>query len=253
MLGAICGDIIGSIYEGVSIRTKEFELFSPKRYFTDDTVLTVAIADSILNQYDYTSQLKKYCRNYPNAGYGANFYHWGHSEETQPYNSYGNGSAMRVSPVAFAFNTLEEVRQEALKTAMVTHNHPEGMKGAEAIASAIFLARNQTKKEEIKNYLETTFNYNLTIPLEQLPPAYVSCQESVPQAIMAFLQANSFEDAIRNAIYIGGDTDTIACMTGSIAHAFFGIPDYMVRIILNYLDLPLKKITEDFCNQYNIF
>jgi len=250
MLGAIAGDIIGSIYEGKSIKTKNFDLFDPPRYFTDDTILTVAIADAILNQKSYAEMLKKYCRNYPNVGYGSNFYQWGHSDNYEPYNSYGNGSAMRVSPVAFAFQDLETVLKEAENTAIVTHNHPEGIKGAKALASAIFLARKGANKLEIKNYIETNFNYNLSQNITEVFSSGVACQDSVPQAIIAFLEGNDFEDTIRNAVYIGGDTDTIACMAGSIAHSFYGIPENIKLQILNLLPLPLKLITEIFINKY---
>lgn len=251
MLGAIAGDIIGSIYECTSIRTKDFELFSPKRYFTDDTVLTVAIADAILNQCSYTDKLKEYCRAYPERGYGSSFFNWTHSEATEPYNSYGNGSAMRVSPVAYAFPTLELVLAEAEKTAIVTHNHPEGVKGASAIASAIFLAKTGKTKPEIRNYIETSFNYDLSGDLEDIAPSNVTCQGSVPQAIIAFLQAQDFEDTIRNAVYIGGDTDTIACMAGSIAEAFFGIPPVIGDMALNHLDSHLITVIEGFIAKYN--
>lgn len=252
MLGAIAGDIIGSIYEGKSIRTKYFDLFTPKRYFTDDSVLTIAIADAILNQCSYTDKLKEYCRAYPGAGYGSNFFNWAHSESVEPYNSYGNGSAMRVSPVAYAYSTLELVLQEAEKTALVTHNHPEGVKGAQAIASAIFLAKIGKNKQEIQNYLETNFDYNLSADLEQLLPANVSCQNSIPQAIIAFLHAEDFEDAIRNAVFIGGDTDTIACMAGSIAEAFFGIPPEIAEMTLNHLDSRLLSIINAFLVKYSV-
>ncbi len=250
MLGAIAGDIIGSIYEGKSIKTKHFDLFDPPRYFTDDTILTVAIADAILNQKSYAEMLKKYCRNYPDAGYGGNFYQWGHSDNDEPYNSYGNGSAMRVSPVAFAFQDLETVLKEAENTAIVTHNHPEGIKGAKALASAIFLARKGSNKLEIKNYIETNFNYNLSEKVTSVLPSRVSCQQSIPQAIIAFLEGTDFEDTIRNAVYIGGDTDTIACMAGSIAHSFYGIPENIKLQVLNLLPLPLKLVTETFINKY---
>ncbi len=252
MLGAIAGDIIGSIYEGRTIKTKEFSLFSPKRYFTDDTVLTIAVADAILNGDNYTRKLKQYCRNYPGAGYGSNFYNWGMSENTEPYNSWGNGSAMRVSPVSFAFNDLNTVLLEAKLSAEVTHNHPEGIKGAQATGTAIFLARKGYTKAEIKSYIETTFNYNLALTLEEVKPTDVSCAGCVPQALIAFLESTNFEDAIRNAVFIGGDTDTIACITGGIAEAFYqDVPEKIAIQALNILDEPLRAITETFIAKYH--
>jgi len=258
MLGAIAGDIIGSIYEGDSLKTKEFELFYPQRCFTDDTVLTIAIADSLLTSGNYAEKLKEYCRlypnaGYPNAGYGVNFYYWAMSDDFQPYYSWGNGSAMRVSPIGFAFNDLDTVLQEAKRSAEVTHNHPEGIKGAQATASAIFLARTGHSKAEIKSYVETTFDYNLNCPIEQLSPALVSCQDSIPQAMIAFLESTDFEDAIRNAIFIGGDTDTLACITGGIAQAFYGgVPQEIAQQTLTFLDQRLRAIADQFSLKYSI-
>lgn len=254
MLGAIVGDIIGSIYEVNNIKTKDFPLFQPTCHFTDDTVLTVAVADVILNQGDYVKTFKKYYHQYPQVGYGGNFKKWAKSERCEPYNSWGNGSAMRVSPVGFAFNDLESVLKEAKRSAEVTHNHPEGINGAQAIAAAVFLARTGHTKVEIKNYIETQFKYNLNHTLAWLRPRYyfdVSCQGSVPQAIIAFLESTDVEDAIRNAISIGGDSDTIAGIAGSIAQAFYGsIPELMVQKVYQLLDEPLQAITAQFMQQY---
>lgn len=251
MLGAITGDIVGSIHEGRSLKTKDFSLFDPIRYFTDDTVLTLAVADTILNQGSYTQKLKEYFRKYPAAGYGKSFYNWGMSDNLEPYNSWGNGSAMRVSPVGFAFDDLDTVLTEAKRSAEVTHNHPEGIKGAQATASAIFLARTGHSKGEIKSFIESTFNYNLEQTLEQIAPADVSCSGSVPQAFIAFLESTDFEDAIRNAIFIGGDTDTLACITGGIAEAFYGgVPEAIAQQTLAILDEPLRSLTENFMAQY---
>jgi len=225
MLGAIAGDIIGSIYEMRNIKTTRFPLFHPLCRFTDDTVLTVALADSLLHDTRFVGLLKVYYRVYPNAGYGGTFHQWAQSERLDPYNSWGNGSAMRVSPVGFAFDTLDDVLEQAKRSAEVTHDHPEGIKGAQAIASAIFLARTGSNKDQIKSYVESTFDYHLDTPLDEIRPRYefqVSCQKSVPQAIRAFLESHDFEDAVRKAISIGGDSDTIACMAGGIAHAFYG-------------------------------
>lgn len=253
MLGAIAGDMIGSIYEGNNIKTKDFPLFSPQSRFTDDTVLTVAIADALLHQRDYTSTLKQYYHSFPKAGYGGTFRTWATSQSCEPYNSWGNGSAMRVSPVAYAYHTLEAVLSEAKRSAAVTHNHPEGIKGAQATAAAIFLARKGQTQADIKTYIETAFAYDLSRSLAEIRPDYrfdVSCQGSVPQAIMAFLEAMDFEDALRNAISLGGDSDTIACIAGSIAEAFYGVPEAIVLETKNRLPSQLLNIVETFTSQY---
>lgn len=254
MLGAIAGDIIGSIYERNNIKTTEFPLFQPSCRFTDDTVLTVALADSILNGTPYVDLLKRYYRAYPHAGYGGSFHKWAQSKGTEPYNSWGNGSAMRVSPVGLAYGTLETVLEEAKKSAEVTHNHPEGIKGAQAIASAVFLARTGQSHEQIKNYVEAEFGYHLDTPLDEIRKTYVfqiSCQESVPQAIRAFLESTDFEDAVRRAISIGGDSDTIACMAGAIAEAREGgIPAPICRKVYEILDEPLCRTTREFIRKY---
>lgn len=254
MIGAIAGDIIGSVYEGFPIKTTEFELFTSNSRFTDDTVLTVAVADCILNGKDYTKTLKEYGRLYPNAGYGGMFRHWLRSDGLGPYNSFGNGSAMRVSPVGFAFNTLEKVLSEAKRSAEVTHNHPEGIKGAQAVATAIFLSRNHESKEEIKKYIENRFGYNLSQTLEEIRPNYSfdeTCQGSVPQAIIAFLESVSYEDAIRKAISLGGDSDTLACITGGIAEAFYGgIPEHIEKKTMEILDDRLREVILKFRKKY---
>ncbi len=200
MIGAIIGDIIGSPYEYQNIKKTEFPLFIERSNFTDDSVTTIAIADAILNKVDYGVSLKKWGRKFPRLDYGAHFRGWLFSNYSDPYNSWGNGSAMRVSPVGFAFNTLEKVLAEAKKSAEVTHNHPEGIKGAQVTASAIFLARNGSSKPEIKEYIEKTFQYDLSKSLNEIRPLYefdVSCQGSVPQAITSFLEGNDFEDTRR--------------------------------------------------------
>jgi ADP-ribosylglycohydrolase len=255
MLGAIAGDIIGSIYERRNIKTTEFPLFQPSCHFTDDTVLTVALADSILHGTRFVDLLKQYYHTYPNAGYGGSFHQWAQSEQSEPYNSWGNGSAMRASPVGLAYDTLESVLEEAKKSAEVTHDHPEGIKGAQAIASAVFLARTGQNREQIKNYVETEFGYHLDTPLDEIRKTYefqVSCQESVPQAIRAFLESTGFEDAVRRAISIGGDGDTIACMAGAIAEAHDGgIPAPIRRKVYEILDKPLGRITREFLGKYS--
>jgi ADP-ribosylglycohydrolase len=217
-------------------------------------VLTVAIADALLSQGDYTDDLKQYYQRYPHAGYGGTFKAWASSSSCEPYNSWGNGSAMRVSPVGYAFTELEAVLQAAKHTAEVTHNHPEGIKGAQAIAGAIFLARTGGSKSDIKTYIASTFGYDLSQSLDQIRPTYqfdVSCQGSVPQAMVAFLESTDFEDAIRNAISLGGDSDTIACIAGSIAEAFYqGVPETIAAEIKLRLDPPLFDVVELFRNRY---
>jgi ADP-ribosylglycohydrolase len=254
MLGAIAGDIIGSIYEHQNIKTKDFPLFSPKCRFTDDSVLTVAVADVILNGGKYADRFKQYYSCYPFKGYGGNFRDWAKSSSSEPYNSWGNGSAMRVSPVGFAFNNLDTVLEEAKRSAEVTHNHPEGIKGAQATAAAIFLARQGHDKVAIKSYIQTTFGYDLEQTLDQIRPTYrfdVSCQGSVPQAVIAFLESTDFEDAIRNAVSLGGDSDTIACIAGGIAQAFYGgVPQWVAEQVFSILDEQLSTVTEAFLSQF---
>ena len=224
MLGAIAGDIIGSVYEAHPIKVADFPLFQPHSTFTDDTVLTVATAYSILEKVDYAKAFKLFGQKYPHAGYGASFYQWIFSPSSKPYNSWGNGSAMRVSPVGFAFDTIDDVLEEAGKSAAVTHNHPEGINGAQATAMAVFLARKGANKEYIKQELGKRFAYNLDRTLDEIRPEYhfdVSCQGSVPESIIAFLESSDFEDAVRQAVSLGGDSDTMACIAGGIAHAYY--------------------------------
>ena len=252
MLGAIVGDVVGSIYEGVILRRKDFDLFTAKSHFTDDTVLTVAVADSILTKKPYVQSIKQYFNQYPRAGYGGRFISWGLSDSLEPYNSFGNGSAMRVSPVAYAWDDLDSVLQAAEHSAAATHNHPEGIKGAQAIAAAIFMARKKHSKSEIKAFIESTFTYDLSLELNAVEPAGVTCQRSVPQAFIAFLESTSFEDTIRNAMFIGGDSDTLACMAGGIAEAFYGgVPDAIAQQTLAYLDDFLRSTTETFLSTYH--
>lgn len=256
MLGAIAGDVIGSVFEFRNIKTTDFPLFSERTTFTDDTVLTVAVADSILNNIPYEINLKKYFRLYPYAGYGGSFRIWAASPESRPYNSWGNGSAMRVSPVGFAFDNLDETLKAAKSSAGVTHNHPEGIKGAQAVASAIFLARNDSTKEQIKQFIEDRFEYNLSEPLDEIRSYYtfdVSCQGSVPQAIISFLESEDFEDAIRKAVSIGGDSDTIACISGGIAQAFYKkIPEYIINGVMDTLDELLRDTVTDFLERFSV-
>jgi ADP-ribosylglycohydrolase len=254
MLGAIAGDIIGSVYESNPIKTIDFPLFSRGSSFTDDTVLTVALADCILHGADYTAKLKEYFSLYPRAGYGGMFYHWASSNESRPYNSFGNGSAMRVSPAGYAFDTLEETLEQAERSAAVTHNHPEGIKGAQATAAAIFLARQGRDKVDIKEFVEAEFAYDLSEPLHSIRQWYhfdVTCQGSIPQAIIAFLESESYESAVRNAISLGGDSDTQACITGGIAQAFYGgVPRDITDKVLELLDDRLREITVKFMDMF---
>jgi ADP-ribosylglycohydrolase len=252
MIGAIAGDIIGSVFEGHPIKTTSFPLFSKSSRFTDDTVLSLAVADAILNKIDYATALKTYGRKYPHAGYGMSFYSWMQSPETKPYNSWGNGSAMRVSPVGFAFDSTEDVLREAERTARVTHNHPEGIKGAQATALAIFLARRGAGKEEIRKKITRRFSYNLDRSLDEIRPNYffdVSCQGSVPESIIAFLESKDFEDAVRLAISLGGDSDTMGCIAGGIAQAYYS------KIPLKIIDRVKVLLPQEFLlivDQFNV-
>jgi ADP-ribosylglycohydrolase len=253
MIGAIAGDIIGSVYEWQNIKTKDFDLFRADCSFTDDTVLTVALAESILTGTDYTSLMKMYYRRYPGAGYGGFFHRWAQAEGSQPYNSWGNGAAMRISSVGFAFNTLEEVLVRATEYTVVTHNHPEGIKGAQATAAAIFLARTGSTKKEIREYVATSFHYDLSRSVAEIRPTYKfdeSCQGTVPQAIVCLLESTDFEDAIRNAISLGGDSDTLACITGGIAQAHYGVPAGIADRAMSILDEELRAVTTRFISRY---
>jgi ADP-ribosylglycohydrolase len=256
MLGAIAGDIIGSVYEFDNRRSKDFLLFRVDSVFTDDTILTVAVADVLLNGGSYTPALKQYYQRYPHpcGGYGMRFAQWAASDSPEPYHSWGNGSAMRVSPIGFAFGDLETVLKEAERSAAVTHNHPEGIKGAQATAAAIFLGRTGAAKADIKQYIETTFGYDLARQLDTIRPTYQfneSCQATVPEAIIAFLESTDFEDAIRNAVSLGGDSDTLTCITGGIAEAFYGeVPEAIAQPTLERLDPFLRQKTQEFREKY---
>lgn len=237
MYGAILGDIIGSPYEfDMGNKSKEFPLFSRNSMFTDDTIMTLAVAEAFIDAPDddetirsrLINSMQKWGRLYPRAGYGLRFSDWLESDDPQPYNSWGNGSAMRVSSVAWLFNDITTVRRMARLSAEVTHNHPEGIKGAEATASAIFLARTGSTKQEIKEYMDREFEYSLVLSCDEIRPNYhhvESCQETVPEAVTAFLEGESFEDVIRTAVSLGGDCDTLTCIAGSIAEGFYGVPE----------------------------
>jgi ADP-ribosylglycohydrolase len=260
MLGAIVGDIVGSIYEGSNIKTTEFPFIHELCFFTDDTVLTIAVADAILeggtqlDRHDlYIDKFHDYFCMYPGAGYGDSFFRWADFRRRTPYGSWGNGSAMRVSPIGYAHETLEEVLQEAKISAEVTHDHPEGIKGAQAVASAVYLACHRTSKAEIRSYIEKTFEYDLNETIDEIRQRYyfdVSCQGSVPQALIAFMEGEGFEDAVRKAISIGGDSDTIGCITGAVAGAFWGVPDEIADRAMGLLDDRLRAVVEEFSQAY---
>lgn len=253
MIGALAGDIIGSIYEWHNIKTTRFPLFRDDCFFTDDSVLTIALADTLLHGGNYAEKMVEYFHRYPHAGYGSGFAAWASGSNHQPYNSFGNGAAMRITPVGFAFSSLDRVLEVARACTECTHNHPEGIRGAQATAAAVFLARKGESKEVIKSYLSLTFHYDLDIPLDEIRPSYTyetTCQGTVPPAISAFLESNDFEDAIRKAISLGGDSDTLACITGGIAQAFYGVPAWISEKVYHYLDAPLAAVTREFTEKY---
>lgn len=247
MIGAIAGDIIGSVYEFDNIKTTDFPLFTSESDYTDDTIMTVAVADWLLNGGDLTRVMQEYGRKYPcpMGGYGGRFSGWLREKDPQPYNSWGNGSAMRVSAVGWKFDSLEETLDVARETALVSHNHPEGIKGAQATAAAIYLARTGKNKQEIKQYIETTFSYDLNRTCDEIRPTYhfnESCQGTVPEAIIAFLDSTDFENAIRLAVSLGGDSDTLACITGGIAEAFYGVPDTIREEVVKRLPKEFNRL-----------
>lgn len=254
MIGAIAGDIIGSVYEHQPMKTTGFPLFQAKSCFTDDSVLTVAIASAILNDTPYVDAVRQFGRHYPNAGYGGSFIQWLAADNAGPYHSWGNGSAMRVSPVGFAYSTEAEVLAQAKATAEITHNHPEGIKGAQATALAVFLARSGADKATLRTTIAKRFAYDLTRNLDDIRPHYrfdVSCQGSVPEAIIAFLEADSYEATIRNAVSLGGDSDTQACIAGAIAEAFYGEVSSTIRAEVEQRLTPdLWAVTDAFCRRF---
>jgi ADP-ribosylglycohydrolase len=254
MLGAIAGDVIGSAHEASPVKATDFELFPPGSRFTDDTVLTVATAEALLGDGDYAGAYRRCGRAYPNAGYGGSFDRWMLSEDAGPYNSWGNGAAMRVSPVGFAVETVDEVLAEAARSAAVTHNHPEGIKGAQAAALAVFLARSGADKENIRSEIQDRFGYDLTRSLDAIRPAYrfdVSCQGSVPESLIAFLESIDYESAVRNAISLGGDADTMACIAGGFAQAFYGaVPEQIAREVRSRLPGGFLDVLDRFESRY---
>lgn len=254
MLGAIAGDVIGSVHEGAGTKTKDFPLFVEDSRFTDDTVLTVAVAERLLRGGGYVDLYHDYFHAYPRAGYGGSFIRWAGNRHRDPYNSWGNGSAMRVSPVGFACDSLDEVMAQARESAEVTHDHPEGVRGAQATAVAVFLARSGRTKADVKAHVEREFGYDLSERLDDVRERYgfdVSCQGSVPQSIIAFLEADGYEDAVRNAVSLGGDADTMACIAGGIAEAFFGgVPDEIASRALAALDERLRGVVSEFRERF---
>ncbi|WP_195921139.1 ADP-ribosylglycohydrolase family protein [Catenibacterium mitsuokai] len=260
MYGAILGDIIGSPFEfDRGDKTKDFKLFSRRSHFTDDSVMTLAVCEALLKVgQDATvkeiedaviSSMQSWGRRYPHEGYGGYFRCWLTARHPEPYNSFGNGSAMRVSAAGWLYDSLEKTRVVAKATANVTHNHPEGIKGAEATASAIFMARNGSSKEEIKKYIENEFHYDLNRTLDEIRPSFhmdETCQKTVPEAIIAFLEARDFEDAIRNAVSLGGDTDTLGAITGSIAEAYFGISETLISECRNRINKDMRDVVDAF-------
>ena len=266
MIGAILGDIVGSIYEFDNIKTKNFELFDKECFFTDDSVMTIAIAEALM-QYESINEnnIEEFKENlitvmheigikYPDCGYGGHFLVWILRNKREPYNSFGNGSAMRVSSVGWYAKTLEETELIAKATAEVSHNHPDGIKGAVATAGAVFLARTGATMDEIKKYISKY--YTIDFNIDEIRPIYdydITCQGTVPQAMQAFFESVSFEDAIRNAISIGGDSDTLAAITGAVAEAYYGIPDELKETALSYLDERLLNITERFEDKYILY
>ncbi len=262
MIGALLGDMIGAPYEfDRGAKTKDFPLFSKHSEFTDDSVMTIAVAEALLDTLgqpdeDITAALvasmQKWCKKYPNSGYGGMFIRWLHEKNPKPYGSFGNGSAMRVSPAGWLFDDIETTRQMAALTASVSHNHPEGIKGAEAIASAIFLARTGSSKEDIKNYIINEFGYDLSRTCDEIRPGYhhvETCQETVPEAITAFMEGQDFEDVIRTAVSLGGDCDTLTCIAGSMAEAFYGVPDEIAAECRKRLPEDINAVLDRFNEQ----
>ncbi len=254
MVGAIAGDIIGSVYEARPIKTKKFPLFHPRCRFTDDSVLTLAIAKALMEDRDYARCLRELGRLYPRAGYGQAFFRWLQASDPRPSGSWGNGSAMRVSPVGLALEQEEDVLREAARTALVTHDHPEGIKGAQATALAVWLARTTRDKELMLREISQRFGYDLKRSLADIRPGYsfdVSCQGTVPEALISFLESETWEDSVRNAVSLGGDSDTLACIAGAVAEAYYGPPPLVV--VQKVKELLPQQLWEILCGFYSEF
>ena len=254
LLGAIAGDVIGSVYELRPCKSIDFELFFDYSKYTDDTVMTVANADWLLTGNSLVGIMQNYGNRYPTAGYGGMFCNWLREDTPEPYNSFGNGSAMRVTPVGWAFDTLEETLEAAKQSAEITHNHPEGIKGAQATAACIWMARKGKSKQEIKEYVERKFGYNLHRTCDEIRPDYhfdVTCQGSVPESIIAFLESSDYESAIRLAISLGGDADTMGAITGGIAEAFYGgVPEHIKNEVVKRLPIEFIDIMQRFYERF---
>jgi ADP-ribosylglycohydrolase len=254
MLGAILGDVIGSVFEGSGLKSTEFPLLTSKNIYTDDTVLTVAVASAILDQGDYAGHFRKFGRRHPNRGYGGYFQRWLGDDSLGPYNSWGNGSAMRVCPVGWAFDSVDEVLGEAKRSADVTHNHPEGVRGAQAVALSVYLARRGAKKIEIRQEISTRFGYDLTRSADEVRSVYsfdVSCQGSVPESIICFLDSDDFESSVRLAISLGGDADTMACIAGGISEAYYRcLPKSAESSIRDLLPMDLLAVVDRFRTRF---
>ena len=256
LLGAVTGDVIGSVYEYSGQKDYHFRLFQEESTFTDDSILTIAVAAAILRQGEYAEYLRKYARAYPNplGGYGGRFHQWIFAENPKPYQSFGNGSAMRTSAIGWAFDTVTDVLAEAERCAAVTHDHPEGIKGAQAAALSVFLARKGESKDGIREQIVSRFGYDLSRTLDEIRPGYEfdeSCQGTVPQAIVAFLESQDFEDAIRKSISLGGDADTLGAITGAIAEAYYGkVPDGLVGEVRRRVPDELWHVIEAFSQKY---
>lgn len=260
-IGAIVGDVVGSVYEFNNHRSKDFPMFSKGCFATDDSIMTLGVAQALMDWTDgkggladlAVKNMQKLGQPYPSCGFGGRFFRWMYSSDPKPYNSFGNGAAMRVSSVAYVADSIEEVKEISEIVTAVSHNHPEGIKGAEATAVAVWMALNGCTSYEIRNVIQRDY-YDLNFTLDEIRETYrfnETCQDTVPQAIMAFLEARYFEDAIRNAISIGGDSDTLAAITGAIAGAYYGVPDDLTRTTRDYLDRRLRPVYDEFCNRYD--
>ena len=250
MLGAIIGDMVGAPYEfDRGDKSKDFDMWNPKAQFTDDTVMTIAVADALNTEFPFSINMRAWAEAYPGRGYGGMFAKWIHDPSMGPYYSFGNGSAMRVSPAAWYFDEIGLVRFLARKISEVTHNHPEGIKGAEATASAILMARKGNSKDQIREYVEQEFGYNLHRTCDEIRPTYEfneTCQKTVPEAITAFLESNGFEDAIKLAISLGGDSDTLAAITGSIAEAYYVVPAELIEKANKIIPPVMVRVIDTF-------
>ncbi|MBI1397320.1 MAG: ADP-ribosylglycohydrolase family protein [Betaproteobacteria bacterium] len=254
MLGAIAGDMIGSVHEWAGTKSTDFPLFTPASTFTDETLLTIAVADSLLDERDLADTFHEYFHRYPGAGFGGSFVQWAFRKRRAPYHSFGNGAAVRVSPIAFAFDTLDEVIARARASAMVTHDHEEGIAGAELMAACVFAARTGGTKQDIREIAERRFRYPVDTTLDEIRPDYQfdsTCRGSIPASLVAFQESSDFEGAVRNAISLGGDADTLASLTGAIAAPFYGgLPQDIAAEVRRRLDDPLRAVVDRFVGKF---